>query len=68
MSDYINIFNKEFAGELLLNHLKDYAIKINGKDPLYKPLHSLSILKIRGISPIFKWNFGGKNRLDLLPT
>ena len=40
LNNYINIFNKESAGKLLLNHLKDYIIKINGKNPLYKPLYN----------------------------
>ena len=46
LSDYTNIFNKKFAGKLPSNHLKDHAIKINGKDPLYKSLYSLSARKL----------------------
>ena len=41
LNNYINIFNKEFAGELPPNYPKDYIIKINGRDPLYKPLYNL---------------------------
>ena len=41
LSNYIDIFSKEFAGELLLNYLGDHAIKIDGKDLLYGPLYNL---------------------------
>ena len=54
LSNYINIFNKEFVGELPFNRLGDHAIKINNKNPLYKPLYNLFFLRIRGASPIFK--------------
>ena len=40
LNNYINIFNKEFAGELPFNYLGNYAIKIDGKNPLYGPLYS----------------------------
>ena len=46
LSDYIDIFNKEFAGELLLNYLRDHIIKINGIDLLYRPLYSLFVRKL----------------------
>ena len=44
LSDYINIFNKESTGELLLNYLGTHIIKIN-KNPLYRPLYNLFITK-----------------------
>ena len=31
LSNYINIFNKEFAGKLLFNYLKKHIIEINNK-------------------------------------
>ena len=46
LNNYINIFNKKFAGELLFNYLRDYAIKINNKNPLYGPLYSLFIREL----------------------
>ena len=46
LNNYINIFNKEFANKLLFNYLGDHAIKINNKNPLYKPLYSFSIKKL----------------------
>ena len=46
LNNYINIFNKEFADKLLFNHLKNYIIKINNKNPLYGPLYSLFIKKL----------------------
>ena len=46
LNNYINIFNKEFAGGLLFNHPGDHTIKINSKDPLYKPLYNLSIKEL----------------------
>ena len=46
LNNYINIFNEEFAGELLFNHLRDYIIKINNKDPLYRPLYNLFVKKL----------------------
>ena len=46
LSDYINIFNKEFAGKLLFNHLRDYIIKIDDKDPLYRPLYNLFVREL----------------------
>ena len=41
LSNYINIFNKKFVGELPPNYLRDYIIKINSKDFLYRPLYNL---------------------------
>ena len=46
LNNYINIFNKESAGKLLFNHLRDHAIKINNKDLLYRPLYNLFIRKL----------------------
>ena len=46
LSDYINIFNKEFAGELPPNYLGDHIIKIDNKNSPYKPLYSLSARKL----------------------
>ena len=46
LNNYINIFNKEFAGELLFNYLGDHVIKINNKNPLYGPLYNLSTKKL----------------------
>ena len=47
LNNYINIFNKEFTGKLLFNHLEDYIIKIDGKDLLYKPLYNLFTRKLK---------------------
>ena len=46
LSDYINVFNKEFAGKLSPNYLGDHTIKINKKDPLYRPLYNFSVRKL----------------------
>ena len=46
LNNYINIFNKEFAGELLFNYLEDHTIKINNKNLLYRPLYNLFIRKL----------------------
>ena len=46
LNNYINIFNKKFAGELLPNYLKDYIIKINNKNPLYRFLYNFFIKKL----------------------
>ena len=46
LNNYINIFNKEFIGELPFNYLGDYIIKINNKDLLYGPLYNLFIKKL----------------------
>ena len=46
LNNYINIFNKEFASELPLNYLKNNIIKINSKDPLYRPLYNFFIKKL----------------------
>ena len=46
LNNYINIFNKEFAGKLPPNHLKDYIIKIYNKNPLYGPLYNFSIREL----------------------
>ena len=46
LSNYINIFNKEFIGVLLFNHPKDYTIKIDDKDSLCGPLYNLFIREL----------------------
>ena len=46
LNNYINIFHKEFIGKLLLNRLKDYIIKINNKNLLYRFLYNLFIRKL----------------------
>ena len=46
LSNYTNIFNKKSTGKLLLNHLRNHAIKINGKDFLYGSLYSLFVREL----------------------
>ena len=46
LSDYINIFNKEYTGKLPPNYLENHIIKINSKDFLYRPLYNLFIKKL----------------------
>ena len=46
LNNYINIFNKEFASKLLFNYPRNHAIKINGKNPLYRPLYNLFIREL----------------------
>ena len=46
LSNYINIFNKEFTGELLFNCLGDHIIKINNKNPLYGSLYNFFIREL----------------------
>ena len=68
LSNYINIFNKEFAGELPPNYLKDYIIEINGKDSLYRPLYNLFIIELEVFYQYLDEILGEKNSLDLLPA
>ena len=46
LSNYTDIFNKEFTGELPFNHPGNHAIKTDGKDLLYKPLYNLFTRKL----------------------
>ena len=42
LEDYADVFSVEDTGVLLLNGPFNYAIKTEGKDPLYRPLYNLS--------------------------
>ena len=65
LNNYINIFNKKFASKLLFTYLKNYIIKINGKNPLYRPLYNLFIKKLEVFHQYLNKTLK-KNRLNFL--